>query len=115
MAIFAIGDVHGCVEELEELLGMLPLKDDSTVIMLGDYIDRGPYSRRVLETLMEWRLKFNFVTLSGNHEEMLREFLDGTNPQRASSSTAARRRSPTSPTSTVSGSSRRAISSSSRT
>lgn len=82
MAIFAIGDVHGCVEELEELLGMLPLKDDSTVIMLGDYIDRGPFSRRVLETLMEWRTRHNFVTLSGNHEEMLREFLDGSNPQR---------------------------------
>lgn len=82
MAIFAIGDVHGCVEELEELLGMLPLKDESTVIMLGDYIDRGPYSRRVLETLMEWRQRHNFVTLSGNHEEMLREFLDGSNPQR---------------------------------
>jgi serine/threonine protein phosphatase 1 len=82
MSIFAIGDVHGCVEELEELLGMLPLKDDSTVIMLGDYIDRGPHSRRVLETLMEWRTRHNFVTLSGNHEEMLREFLDGSNPQR---------------------------------
>ena len=76
MAIFAIGDVHGCADELDELLGMLPLKDDSTVVMLGDYIDRGPYSRRVIETLIAWKKKQNFVTLSGNHEEMLREFLD---------------------------------------
>ncbi len=82
MSVFAIGDVHGCAEELDELLGMLPIKDDSTVIMLGDYIDRGPFSRRVIETLIEWKSKHNFVTLSGNHEEMLREFLDGTNPQR---------------------------------
>ncbi|MBX3198582.1 MAG: metallophosphoesterase [Labilithrix sp.] len=82
MAIFAIGDVHGCADELEELLGMLPLGDGSTVVMLGDYIDRGPYSRRVIETLIEWKAKHPIVTLSGNHEEMLREFLDGSNPQR---------------------------------
>ena len=82
MSVFAIGDVHGCADELEELLGMLPLDDNSTVIMLGDYIDRGPYSRRVLEILMEAKTKHRMVTLSGNHEEMLREFLDGSNPQR---------------------------------
>src|SRR5262249_32731536 len=82
MAIFAVGDVHGCAEELDELLAMLPLRDDSTVVMLGDYIDRGPYSRRVIEILIEWKTKQNIVTLSGNHEEMLREFLDGSNPQR---------------------------------
>jgi serine/threonine protein phosphatase 1 len=82
MSIFAIGDVHGCADELEELLGSLPLKDDSTVVMLGDYIDRGPYSRRAIETILEWKKKHNIICLSGNHEEMLREFLDGTNPQR---------------------------------
>jgi serine/threonine protein phosphatase 1 len=82
MAIFAIGDVHGCADELEELLAMLPLKDDSTLVMLGDYIDRGPYSRRVIEILIEWKARHNLVCLSGNHEEMLREFLDGSNPQR---------------------------------
>lgn len=82
MAVFAIGDVHGCADELEELLGSLPLDDRSTVVMLGDYIDRGPHSRRVLDVLIEWKSKHDIVTLSGNHEEMLREFLDGTNPQR---------------------------------
>ncbi len=82
MAYFAIGDVHGCADELEELLALLPLKDDSTVITLGDYIDRGPFSRRVIDILIEWKTRCNMVCLSGNHEEMLREFLDGTNPQR---------------------------------
>ena len=61
---------------------MLPVKDDSTVIMLGDYIDRGPFSRRVIDILIEWKKKVRMVCLSGNHEEMLREFLDGSNPQR---------------------------------
>ena len=82
MAYFAIGDVHGCADELEELLAMLPLKDDSTVITLGDYIDRGPFSRRVIDILIDWKSRHNMVCLSGNHEEMLREFLDGSNPQR---------------------------------
>jgi serine/threonine protein phosphatase 1 len=82
MALFAVGDVHGCADELEELLDSLPIDDDSTVVMLGDYIDRGPYSRRALEILIEAKKRMNMVTLSGNHEEMLREFLDGTNPQR---------------------------------
>jgi serine/threonine protein phosphatase 1 len=82
MAVFAVGDVHGCADELEELLASLPLNSDSVVVMLGDYIDRGPYSRRVIEILMEAQQKHRVVTLSGNHEEMLREFLDGTNPQR---------------------------------
>jgi calcineurin-like phosphoesterase family protein len=82
MAVFAIGDVHGCADELDELLAILPLTDDSIVVMLGDYIDRGPYSRRALDILMEARTKHRIVTLSGNHEEMLREFLDGSNPQR---------------------------------
>lgn len=82
MAIFAVGDVHGCADELSELLALLPLRDDSTVVMLGDYIDRGPYSRRVIEILLEAKKRHNIVCLSGNHEEMLREFLDGTNPQR---------------------------------
>lgn len=82
MAIFAVGDVHGCADELEELLSTLPLKDDSTVVMLGDYIDRGPYSRRAIDILIEAKKKHRIITLAGNHEEMLREFLDGSNPQR---------------------------------
>jgi serine/threonine protein phosphatase 1 len=82
MAIFAIGDVHGCVDELAELLETLPAGDDATVVMLGDYIDRGPHSRSVIELLIEQQAKRRIVTLAGNHEEMLREFLDGTDPGR---------------------------------
>lgn len=82
MPIFAIGDVHGCAEELVELLDRIPRDDDTTVVMLGDYIDRGPSSRRVLEILMEEKKRRRMVTLAGNHEEMMREFLDGSDPGR---------------------------------
>lgn len=82
MALYAIGDVHGCAEELIELLDRIPRGDDTTVVMLGDYIDRGPSSRRVIEILLEERTRRNMVCLAGNHEEMMREFLDGSDPGR---------------------------------
>lgn len=73
--LFAIGDVHGCADELRALLNRLPLGPDSTVVFLGDYIDRGPRSREVIETVLELGQHCNVVPLRGNHEEMLLEYL----------------------------------------
>ena len=72
---FVIGDVHGCAEELEELLSLLPIDPDSTVIFLGDYIDRGPDSRRVIDLVLSVEKRCSVVALMGNHEEMFAEFL----------------------------------------
>lgn len=80
--LIAIGDVHGCVEELNALLASVPLRPSSTLVFLGDYIDRGPHSRRVVERVIELRREFNVVTLRGNHEAMMLEFLDGTDWQK---------------------------------
>jgi serine/threonine protein phosphatase 1 len=80
--IFAIADIHGCDEELRALLKVLPLRRDSLVVFLGDYIDRGPNSRGVVETILELKEYCNVVCLLGNHELMLREFLDGSDPRR---------------------------------
>jgi serine/threonine protein phosphatase 1 len=74
--LFVVGDIHGCALELELLLRKLPLTDDSTIVFVGDYIDRGPDSRLVVETLLELRQKHRIVTLMGNHEGMLHDFLD---------------------------------------
>jgi serine/threonine protein phosphatase 1 len=73
--IFAVGDIHGCAHELNLLLDKLPLRADSTLVFLGDYIDRGPDSRGVIEKILELREQLNVITLMGNHEEMLLEFL----------------------------------------
>jgi serine/threonine protein phosphatase 1 len=78
--IFAIGDVHGCAEELELLVRKLPLTPDSTIVLLGDYIDRGPNSRGVIDFLLELRRKWTVVALRGNHELMLSEFLEAKDP-----------------------------------
>jgi serine/threonine protein phosphatase 1 len=80
--IFAVGDVHGCADELRALLQQLPVDRDSTVVFVGDYIDRGPNSRGVVDTVLELGEYCNTVCLLGNHELMLREFLDGSDPVR---------------------------------
>ncbi|MGH7893471.1 MAG: metallophosphoesterase family protein, partial [Candidatus Binatia bacterium] len=75
--LFAIGDIHGCVEELTQLLGALPLTAKDTVVCVGDYIDRGPDSRGVIAALLAWRptTPAEVVFLKGNHEDMALGFL----------------------------------------
>ncbi len=67
----AIGDVHGCSLALRTLLAAIDPRPEDTLVMLGDYVDRGPDSRGVIDTLLEWRTKCNLVTLMGNHEQMM--------------------------------------------
>ncbi len=74
-SLFVIGDVHGCAAELKTLINKLPLTPKSTVVMVGDYIDRGPDSKGVIDTILTLRKFCNVVALSGNHESMLMDFL----------------------------------------
>src|SRR5271165_4467013 len=67
----AIGDIHGCSAALEALIEAIrPCRDDC-IVTLGDYINRGPDSRRVIERLIELKSRCRLVPLFGNHEEML--------------------------------------------
>src|SRR5688572_4159032 len=68
---FAIGDIHGCAVALASLLAIVPLQPEDTVVTLGDYVDRGPDSRGVIEQLLELRSRVNLVPLRGNHEIMM--------------------------------------------
>jgi serine/threonine protein phosphatase 1 len=69
--IYAIGDVHGCRATLEKmLLKLAPVKEDS-IYFLGDYIDRGPDSKGVIDTILRLRAEgYNVFTLRGNHEQL---------------------------------------------
>ena len=60
----AIGDVHGCADEFEELLKRLKLKSDDKVIQVGDLVNRGPDSHRVVELAREYQVE----SIIGNHE-----------------------------------------------
>ncbi|MBT8154569.1 metallophosphoesterase [Epibacterium ulvae] len=68
---YAIGDIHGCFEQLADLLRQL--KRGVPVVCLGDYVDRGPNSAAVLHLLQNLP---EITCLRGNHEEMLLRFLD---------------------------------------
>src|SRR5438094_10055645 len=71
MRTLTIGDIHGCNVALGALLGHVqPLPADQ-LIFLGDYLDRGPASREVLETLISLGREHRPIFLRGNHEVMI--------------------------------------------
>ncbi|MBL6989216.1 MAG: metallophosphoesterase [Bacteriovoracaceae bacterium] len=75
-SIFVFSDIHGMASELRLLINKLPLEDNSTLVFLGDYIDRGPQSSEVIDTILELKKYFKVITLMGNHEQMLLDFLE---------------------------------------
>ena len=77
----AIGDVHGCSAALDAILGAIDPRPDDTLITLGDYINRGPDSRGVIERLLQLRAECRLVPLLGNHEEVLLEARRGIEPE----------------------------------
>ena len=77
--LFAIGDIHGCFGSLREMVeDKIRLKKEDKLVLLGDYIDRGRQSREVVDYIREQQGKgFDITTLSGNHEAMLLDAIDG--------------------------------------
>lgn len=83
LCIYAVGDIHGRSDLLESLLGRivdhaagLPAGTRRRLVFLGDYVDRGPDSRGVLDMLCRPPPPgFERVCLMGNHEEFLSGFL----------------------------------------
>jgi serine/threonine protein phosphatase 1 len=84
--VYAIGDIHGCVDLLMRLHEII--REDAVcarerrkvVVYLGDYVDRGPSSAGVIELLMDNPLAgFETVFLKGNHEDFMLRFIE--NPE----------------------------------
>jgi serine/threonine protein phosphatase 1 len=75
-----IGDIHGCSAALEALLGAIRPRPEDTIVTLGDYIDRGPNSRGVLDRLIDLGRRCRLVSLLGNHDEMLLDVRSGKCP-----------------------------------
>lgn len=73
----AIGDIHGCDVALTVLLDRLQLQPHDTLVLLGDVVDRGPNSKRVIELLLETSGNCQMLLVLGNHEEMLLDALGG--------------------------------------
>jgi len=75
--ICIVGDIHGCLGELEALVAGLELSAGDTLGFIGDYIDRGADSRGVVDLLLDLRARGGFRTifLKGNHEDMCLAYL----------------------------------------
>jgi serine/threonine protein phosphatase 1 len=71
MRVLAIGDIHGCLGPLDDLLAWVKPAPDDVLITLGDYVDRGPDTRGVLDRLIELKRSRQVICLRGNHEIMM--------------------------------------------
>lgn len=80
--IYAIGDVHGCLEELQAAEAAIAedmrlIGRNGLVVLLGDYVDRGPLSSQVLDHLIQpSEYGFKRICLCGNHDDLFLRFLD---------------------------------------
>lgn len=76
---FAVGDIHGDIAAVEKLFSRLPeLTPDDTIVFLGDFIDRGPDSAKVVQFVrdLEANSRAKVVSLRGNHEDAWLEVID---------------------------------------
>ena len=81
--IYAIGDIHGRIDLLDDLIPQIISDFESIadapkpkIVFLGDYIDRGPDSRSVIDRILDLSTVFEVIALKGNHEDALLRFLD---------------------------------------
>jgi serine/threonine protein phosphatase 1 len=79
--VYAVGDIHGRADLLSELFGRIDddLKSrpmaNTIQVFVGDYIDRGPDSRGVIELLIARQQRHDVALLKGNHEDLALQFL----------------------------------------
>ena len=82
LRLYAIGDVHGRADLLERLFGLIDADlarwpaERTLHVMLGDYIDRGPASRAVIDGILARAAQYELVALKGNHDAFLLQALD---------------------------------------
>ena len=80
--VYAIGDIHGRLDLFEALIAGIDDDDaaqgpaETTVILLGDLVDRGPDSAGVIAAARAWQQRRQVRIIAGNHEEMMLQSLD---------------------------------------
>jgi serine/threonine protein phosphatase 1 len=81
MRVYAVGDIHGCASQLDDLTAMILADNqssglDTQLVFLGDYLDRGPDSKGVVARLLAPPEGYRSTHLMGNHDQALLDFLD---------------------------------------
>lgn len=80
--IYAIGDIHGCLNSLEKIIEKVNPSLEDTIVFLGDYIDRGNNSKEVIEFLLRFSNVYkNTIFIKGNHEWMIMQFYETRDPK----------------------------------
>ena len=80
--VYAVGDIHGCAAEFAALIAAIDADDaargaaETTVVLLGDLVDRGPDSAGVVGLAQAWQARRKVRILIGNHEEMFLDSFD---------------------------------------
>ncbi len=74
--LYAIGDIHGCLISFETILNNVPFNQGDTIVFMGDYIDRGPFSKEVIDSILSLKSDYHIVPLLGNHELMMLQARD---------------------------------------
>lgn len=75
--LIAIGDLHGCLAAFRAILDKIALQPEDTLVTLGDYVDRGPESRGIIEELIRLQASCQLVPLLGNHDDILLSVCEG--------------------------------------
>lgn len=76
MRTIAIGDIHGCARALAALIEAVEPGPRDVIVTLGDYVDRGPDSRGVIDQLLELAGRCRLKSLLGNHEQIMLNAID---------------------------------------
>ncbi len=69
MRTLAISDLHGCLVPLQKMIEVIQPQPEDHLIFVGDYLDRGPDSKGVIDFILKLQVEFNVTCLHGNHEE----------------------------------------------
>jgi serine/threonine protein phosphatase 1 len=72
---YVIGDIHGGLAALKQILSKAPIQPEDCLIFLGDYVDGWSESPAVLDFLIDLQTKQNCVFMRGNHDDLLINFL----------------------------------------
>ncbi|MEN8775516.1 MAG: metallophosphoesterase family protein [Polaribacter sp.] len=76
MRTFAIGDIHGGLKALLQLLNQLEITEEDTLIFMGDYVDGWSESAQVIEFLINLSEKINCIFIKGNHDVWCENWLE---------------------------------------
>lgn len=74
MSHYVIGDIHGCFDEFQTMLEKISLREEDTLFLVGDYVDRGPKSYEMLRWLE--KRPAGVIALRGNHDEEFAAYTD---------------------------------------